>query len=111
MTLLVMTAMLTGALLGYRLKVLILFPAIVTGLTATFGIGMARDDNLWSILLATAFVITALQIGYLGGSAIRFMFAEACLGKDSAGIIALLPDRRAELIPNARPASTAQQPA
>ena len=51
MTMLAMTAMLIGAVLGQRFRVFILVPAIVIGSAAILGFGMAHDDNLWSILL------------------------------------------------------------
>ena len=87
MTLLVMPAMLIGAMLGLRFKVLILVPAIVIGSAATLGAGMTHSNSLWSILLAMVLVISALQIGYLGGAVIRFV-SGARVHKDSPGIIA-----------------------
>ena len=87
MTMLAMTAMLIGAMLGLRFKVLILVPAIVIGSAATLGIGMAHSNSLWSILLAMALAITALQMGYLGGAAIRFVSAGERVRKDAPGII------------------------
>jgi len=89
MMMLAITTMLIGALLGQRFKVLILLPAIVIGSAAIFAFGMAHSNGLWSILLATAFTITALQLGYLGGSVIRFVIAEARIHKDSARTIAV----------------------
>jgi hypothetical protein len=89
MTLLAMTAMLIGALLGLRFKVLILVPAIVIGSAATLGIGMAHSNSLWFTLLAMVLAITALQMGYLGGAIIRFVIAGARVRKDAPGIIAV----------------------
>jgi hypothetical protein len=89
MTMLAMTAMLIGAMLGLRFKVLILVPAIVIGSAATLGIGMAHSNSLWSILLAMALAITALQMGYFGGTIIRFIIVGARIRKDSPGIIAV----------------------
>jgi hypothetical protein len=62
------TATFIGALLGQRFKVFILVPAAAIGSAANFGIGMAHGNSLWSILLATVLAISALQMGYLGGS-------------------------------------------
>jgi hypothetical protein len=73
MTLLVMPAMVIGAMLGLRFKVLILVPATVIGSAATLGAGMTHSNSLWSILLAMVLVISALQMGYLGGAVIRFV--------------------------------------
>jgi hypothetical protein len=85
---LTMTAILTGAMLGLRFKVLILVPATVIGSAATLGAGMTHSNSLWSILLAIVLVISALQMGYLGGAVIRFVSAGARVRKDSPGIIA-----------------------
>ena len=89
MTMLAMTAMLIGVMLGLRFKVLILVRAIVIGSAATLGIGMAQSDSLWTTLLFVALAITALQMGYLAGTVIRFVSAGARGYKDSPGIIAV----------------------
>jgi hypothetical protein len=75
MMMLAITAMLIGTVLGLRFTVIILFPAIIIGSAATFAIGMARSDSLLSILLAIVMAITMLQMGYLGGTFIRFGIA------------------------------------
>jgi hydrogenase/urease accessory protein HupE len=67
-----MTIALTGALLGLRYNVLALVPAVPVGLTASILIGIARHDDLWSIILVAVVTIAALQAGYLGGAAIRW---------------------------------------
>lgn len=87
---LAIAAIIIGALLGQRFKVFILVPAIAIGSAATFGIGMAHSNSLWSIALAMVLVISALQMGYLGGIVIRFVSAGAQVGKDSHGMIATL---------------------
>jgi hypothetical protein len=89
MTMFAMTAVLIGALLGQRFKVLILVPAIVVGLATVLGFGMAQNGNLWSTLTVMALTITALQLGYLGGAVIRFVVAGARVGRDSPGTIAV----------------------
>jgi hypothetical protein len=87
MTMLATTAILIGALLGQRFRVLILVPAIVIASAAILAFGMAHNNNLWSILLVTALTITALQLGYLGGTVIRFAITGAHIGGDSPGTI------------------------
>jgi hypothetical protein len=87
MTMLATTAILIGAGLGQRFKVLILVPAIVIASAAILALGMAHNNNLWSILLVTALTITALQMGYLGGAVIRFVIAGARVGRDSSETI------------------------
>ncbi len=89
MTMFAITAVLIGAALGQRFKVLILVPAIVITSAAILGFGMAQNSNLWSILLVMALTITALQMGYLGGAVIRFVVAGARVGRDSPGTIAV----------------------
>lgn len=69
---LAITAMLIGAMLGLRFKVLVLVPANVIGSAATLGFGIMHSSSLWSALLVMALAITALQMGYIGGTAIRF---------------------------------------
>lgn len=65
------TAMLVGALLGLRFKVLVLLPANLIGSVATLGFGISQSSSFWSALLVTALSITALQMGYVSGTAIR----------------------------------------
>ena len=71
MTMFAMIAVLVGATLGLRFKMLVLVPAILVGMAATLAIGLARDSGSWSILLSIFVGLTALQIGYFGGAFIR----------------------------------------
>jgi hypothetical protein len=89
MTMFTITAVLIGAALGQRFKVLILVPVIVIGSAAILGFGVAQNSNLWSILLVMVLTITALQMGYLGGAVIHFVVAGARVGRDSPGTIAV----------------------
>jgi hypothetical protein len=81
-------AMLSGAVLGLRYKVLILAPAIMFALV--FVVGLAREAGIWWIALDMVVVTTALQLGYLGGSALAAALAAArsaaklCYGVNSA---------------------------
>ena len=93
MIMLTVIAILTGAVLGLRFTVLILVPASFIGSVATFGIGIAHSNGLWSILLALVLVISALQIGYFSGAVIRFVNAGVRFRKYSSGI--LTPIQRA----------------
>jgi len=87
MMMLAITAALMGFILGLRFKVLILAPAIVISLVAIFGIGIANGNNPRSILLATLFATTALQIGYLAGIVIRFGVARTRARRHPSGIV------------------------
>jgi hypothetical protein len=90
MIILAITAIIIGALLGLRFKVFVLVPAIAIGSATTFGIGMAHNNSLWSIVLAMVLAVSALQMGYLGAVVIRFVSAGAQAGKNSHGNIATL---------------------
>jgi hypothetical protein len=67
---LTVVAMLSGAVLGLRYKVLILAPAITFALVFVTGVGLVREAGIWWIALDMVVVTTALQLGYLGGSAL-----------------------------------------
>ena len=68
---------LAGAVLGMRYKVLALVPAIGLALMMVLISAIARGDGIWAILGAAAAAGTALQIGYLAGTLIRFAMAGA----------------------------------
>ena len=87
---LVMTALLTGALLGLRFKAFILVPAVVIGSATVLIVGIARSDSIWPTLLAAVLVITALQMGYLSGAVVHFSIAKTRARKDSAATIAVV---------------------
>ena len=84
-----MTAMLGGAMLGLRFKVFILIPANVIGSAATLGFGMAHSGSFWSVMLAMVLAITALQLGYLGGTGIRLAIARTRARKGSTRALAM----------------------
>lgn len=86
MTMLTVTAIFVGAVLGLRFTVFILVPATFIGSMAMLGIGIAHGNGLRSILLALILVILALQIGYFGGAVIRFVNVGARYRKYSSGI-------------------------
>jgi hypothetical protein len=90
MTILAMTAMLVGAVLGMRFKVLILAPAFLIGSVTILGTGLAQNNSLWSILLGMVLVMAALQMGYLAGTVIRFVIAGARVRKRLPATIAVL---------------------
>jgi hypothetical protein len=83
-----MIALSIGALLGLRLKVFILVPAIVMGSATILCVGIARSDSIWPTLLAAVLATTALQVGYLVGVVVHFSIAKARGRDDSARTIA-----------------------
>ena len=72
---LAITASLVGVVLGTRFKVLILVPVTLLGIVGIAVIGLATGLNpSW---LAIALAALALDLGYLGSTAIRFVVAPA----------------------------------
>jgi hypothetical protein len=68
-------SMLLGAVLGVRLTVFVLLPVAFIGLTIIAVI--AALNGLAAPALAATTYVVALQLGYIGGLAVRFMFAAA----------------------------------
>jgi hypothetical protein len=62
---------LIGATLGFRFKVLILFPAIGLALLFVASIGVGRGDSGTEVILTMILIAAALQIGYLLGIVAR----------------------------------------
>jgi hypothetical protein len=62
-------AILIGAALGVRFNVFILFPAIGLALLATLVAAIGHGDRIGSVVVTMALAASALQIGYLAGSA------------------------------------------
>ena len=60
---------LIGAALSLRLNVVVLIPVTCAALMIVAVGGAARGDSFWYIASTMAVVVTALQLGYLGGSA------------------------------------------
>ena len=58
-----------GALLGFRYRVSILLPSAIFVLVVVVGVGVARGTGMWRIALDLLVTTTALQLGYVGGSA------------------------------------------
>jgi hypothetical protein len=83
MIILPIAVIIVGALLGQRFKVFVLVPASAIGLAAAFCIGMAHGNSFRSILLGMVLAISALQMGYLGGVAMRFFGPGLQARKDS----------------------------
>jgi hypothetical protein len=84
-TMLAMTAI--GAALGLRFKVFVLAPTIAISLAISSGVGTGHGNGSLSIVFATFLAITALQVGYLAGTVVRFGVARARARKDPAGTV------------------------
>ena len=66
---LAIVAILGGAVLGLRYRVFILLPAVMLVLVVVIGVGVARGAGSGRIALDILVALTALQLGYAGGSA------------------------------------------
>ena len=62
---------LVGATFSVRFKVLILLPAIGLAVVGIAVPGIAHGDSVGAVMLTTALVATAVQIGYLFGVVTR----------------------------------------
>jgi hypothetical protein len=70
LTAIIIVTIVGGAVLGLRYKeVFILAPAFLFPLLAVIGAGVARGAGIWPIALEMLVATTALQLGYVGGSA------------------------------------------
>jgi len=62
-------AILIGAVLSLRLNVIVLIPVTCAALIIVAVSGTTGGDSFWYIARLMVVVVTALQLGYLGGSA------------------------------------------
>jgi hypothetical protein len=102
MILLAIVSILIGALLGLRFRVFILVPAITFALVLVIGVGVARESGIWWIALEMVVVATALQLGYLGGSAFAATRA-ARSGEDGLQASAEMPGFDSKPVPERPP--------
>jgi hypothetical protein len=66
---------LTGATLGLRFRVMVLLPIIVAILLAVAVAVLIARVGLWTAAIDAIVVTASLQLGYLGGAAIRLIIA------------------------------------
>jgi hypothetical protein len=74
-------SILVGAVLGMRLKVSILIPAIGFLIAGIAAIGAVRGDGVSSIATAAILAVVSLQLGYLAGSTTRFVTVASRLAR------------------------------
>jgi hypothetical protein len=60
-----------GIILGLRCNVLVLVPTVTFVVMLAGIVGIARADGAWSMVLMTAALGSAVQLGYLAGTAAR----------------------------------------
>lgn len=66
-------SLMLGAVVGLRFKAWALVPAIALCLAVAFGARLAYSVDGWGSVAAGAVAVVAPQIGYLAGSAVRFL--------------------------------------
>lgn len=62
-----------GSALGLRCRIFVLLPVILLGLFVFTAFGLAQGTTIRSIMLTNVIGATCLQIGYLGGSLLKFL--------------------------------------
>ena len=67
MVMIAICSSLVGAVLGTRLKVLVLFPAMLLGFALLLGVAAIHGSPASSTFAAAAVLAICLQLGYLGG--------------------------------------------
>jgi hypothetical protein len=80
-----------GAILGLRCNVLVLAPTITFAMMLAVTIGIARADGVWLIVLMTAALGSAVQLGYLAGTATRAMIGSSARPWGKAAIMKSAP--------------------
>jgi hypothetical protein len=76
MTIIIIICILTGVVLGLRLRAPVLFPTIGLALVGTAIVATALGDQIWLAAVRLAVIATTIQIGYLGGLFGRAAFRE-----------------------------------
>jgi hypothetical protein len=66
-----------GAILGLRCNALVLVPTITAAVMLAMMVGIARDEGVWSIVLMTVGLGSAVQLGYLVGTTTRVMMGSS----------------------------------
>lgn len=84
-----------GAVLDLRYKVSILVPALLFVLLAVIGVGVARGAGIWAIALEILVASTALQLGYVAGSA--FALARRPMSAATVRLMRSMLERRRHL--------------
>jgi hypothetical protein len=73
---LIVIGALVGVALGLRFKVLVLVPAVTLFTILAIMVEIGLGENFWSIILMTAAVVTAFQLGYLAGIVVHAVIEE-----------------------------------
>lgn len=74
-----------GAALGLRFRIFVLLAVMLLGFFVCTVFGLAQGTTIWSIMTTGVVGATFLQIGYLGGSLLKFLiFADRFHGTRSS---------------------------
>jgi hypothetical protein len=79
--LLLLLAILVGAVLGMRFRVLVLIPAIGLTVATILAAGMIRGESVASFAITAILAGSGLQIGYLAGAIARYATAPGRTGR------------------------------
>ena len=77
-------AVMIGAALGSRFKVLVLVPATAISVLVTMVVAFCAGAGTWSALVLALDAVISLQLGYLAGLAIDVVTATPTAGPRSA---------------------------
>ena len=80
---LAITCSLVGAILGLRFRIMILWPVIAIGLIAIISFDVAVGASLVVLVSEAAIAITAVQVGYLCGAALRLVLAGSRITRET----------------------------
>jgi hypothetical protein len=73
MTIAISISVLAGMAIGFRFKIYMVVPAILTAALSTAAVYMAQGDQFWSIAWGGALSVVAVQVGYLCGTFVLSM--------------------------------------
>jgi hypothetical protein len=73
MATLIIVFALIGATVGYRFQVVVLVPMILAAIVIGAVIAVAQGHHVWTTISIAALSAAGLQVGYLGGSFVRFL--------------------------------------
>jgi len=68
---------LIGTVLGLDFTVMVLMPTIALSVVLIIGVNVAWGTGLWMAAIETVIALTSVQIGYLGGAAVRLFLEQS----------------------------------
>jgi hypothetical protein len=86
-------SLLSGMLIGQRLRVLALAPAIAFAVIVAAGYDLVHANTLWPAVRTAAIVVACLQIGYIIGVWMRQFVTDRKADGFAPASVAFLPTR------------------